>query len=48
MDTVLKWITAIGGALHWFTGWLIHPEKGCCCHTDEVKDKIDDLKNNKN
>ena len=45
METVLKWITAIGGAVHWLTGWLIHPDRGGCCHTEEINEKFNNLKN---
>ena len=48
METLFKWITAVGGVFHWLTGWLIHPDKGGCCHTDQVKEKVENLKNNNN
>lgn len=45
METILKWCCAIGGALHWLTGWLVHPKKGGCCeNSEEIKEKLDDLK----
>lgn len=34
--------------LHWCTGWLVHPDKGGCCHQDQILDDVkktyDDLK----
>lgn len=46
METFLKWIGAIGSAIHWITGWLVHPKDGGCCKQtdDEIKEKFDNLK----
>lgn len=30
MSAFLKICVAIGSALHWLTGWLVHPKKGGC------------------
>lgn len=31
MSAFLKVCVAIGSALHWLTGWFVHPDKGGCC-----------------
>ena len=40
----MRWFSAIGGIVHWLTGWLIHPDKGGCCHQDQISEKFKDLK----
>lgn len=41
MTTWLKWAEAIGSALHWLTGWIVHPKKGGCCEQEKIKDDLE-------
>lgn len=40
MNTFFKWIGIIGNAIHWLTGWLVHPNRGGCCEQDAIKEKL--------
>ena len=39
MESFLKVLHAIGAGIHWFTGWIIHPNRGGCCEMTEKLDK---------
>lgn len=40
METFIKVCVAIGSALHWLTGFFVHPKKGGCCEmtAEDLKD----------
>lgn len=42
METFLNICKSIGSALHWLTGWLIHPDVGGCCKQEVLKEQIKD------
>lgn len=37
METFLKVCNAVGAALHWLTGWIVHPGKGGCCEMEKLE-----------
>lgn len=37
MDFIVNLGRMVGAVLHWLTGWLVHPNDGGCCKTDQVK-----------
>lgn len=41
-----KIINICSAALHWLTGWIVHPEKGGCCQSYKIFEDVEKEKDN--
>lgn len=36
-----KLVHVCSAALHWLTGWIVHPDNGGCCQSHKIFEEIE-------